>query len=218
VVEPPSSAVPADGSRSIARRPAWQRWSLVLLAIAVAALMLVSVLLDDGRFFTAALQLGVVLAAVLLNGPSRPRTPADPGRSPWTPPVLLTVAVISGLAAALAALGLQILEPAVSRPLMIVVVLLVVADVALLVTVLVRGQLRSESWRARVFPGLSTTDRQRASVAAHAVALLLYATIVVAPWLPGELNFWVPVAVVYALAPVLLVWWVTRLASTTVGR
>jgi len=197
------------------RWPAWRRWLLVLLAVTITVLVVLHLVLGDGRFLDSAMRLGAALTTVLLAGGPVPSP--DPGRSPWTPPALLAVAAISGLAAGLALLGLQIEDPVIATTLLVAVVLLLLADLAVLVTVLVRGQLRGESLRSRAFPGLSAADRRRSGVAAGAVGGSLYVAIAVSPWLPGELWFWVPVAIICALAPPLLLWWVTRLASAAVG-
>jgi hypothetical protein len=197
--------------------PAWRRRLAVLLAAAIAALVALAVLLDDGRFLDAALRLGAALVTVLLIGGNRPVPPRDPGRSPWTPPALLAVAATAGPAAGLALLGVQIDDPAPATTVLVAVLLLLVVDLAVLVAVLVRGQLRGESWRARVFPDLPDADRHRVRLSAVAVGGSIYAAIVVSPWLEGELRFWIPVAIACALAPALLLWWVTRLASTAAG-
>jgi hypothetical protein len=206
-----STAEPAAAPR----RPARRRQLIALLTGTVTVLVALSLLLHDERFFDSAVPIGTVLAALLLAGVNHAEP--DAGRSPWTPPALFAVATISGSVVGLAGLGLHVEDPAIAHALLVAVLLLLLADVAVLVTVLVRGQLRGESWRARTFPSRSGAGRPRTDVMAAALSGLFGATIAVSPWVQDELWFWVPLAIVDAVAPPLLLWWVLQSASSTAG-
>jgi hypothetical protein len=194
-------------------RPVWRRRAVVVLLVAAIALGTLGFLVDDDRFFQTAAHLFTTFFALLGTLVPQPRPEPDDGPSPWTPAVLLAVAVLSGLAGGALLLGRALGTPASAMPLLAVALLPLPIIMAVLVGVTIRAVRRGESIRGRVLPGLSASDRRRARRSGTALGWTLWLVLLAVPWLPHTPLIWGPVSLAVALGTPLWVWWVTRLAA-----